>query len=259
MAAAEPRPVERLSFLMNDNDDIAGLAAEYVLGSLDVAERKEVAAQRKTDPALEQAIKDWEGRLGPLSEQFSGVQPPPRVFQSIAFRLSAQENQPVKLTRASFVHGRTIAAGVCALAACLALAVVWLRDLPGLPTIFTAQLRPSAEGSLIDDGPNIWTPIRFDVAFDLRASTMVVSPVAAGASPTRNYQLWLIPRDHGPPISLGIIPLPGATTSAWQATYPPDDLPNAMLTVSLEPQGGSLIGMPSGPLVFIGKLSQAMP
>ncbi len=37
---------------------------------------------------------------------------------------------------------------------------------------------------------------------------------------------------------------------------PPDNLLDATLAVSLEPEGGSPTGMPSGPLVFVGKLSK---
>jgi anti-sigma-K factor RskA len=109
----------------------------------------------------------------------------------------------------------------------------------------------------LEDGANVWTPFGFEVSFDLRASTIVVSPIAAAASSTRHYQLWLMTRDHGPPISLGVIALPETTTSPWLATYPPNDLLNTRLGVSLEPQGGSPIGIPSGPLMFVGKLKPA--
>ena len=62
---------------MTEEDDIDGLAAEYVLGSLDADERKEVAARRRTDAALDRAIKAWEKRLGPLSEGVPDLEPPP--------------------------------------------------------------------------------------------------------------------------------------------------------------------------------------
>jgi anti-sigma-K factor RskA len=246
---------------MNEDDDIDGLAAEYVLGTLDVDERKHVAGRRKSDVALDHAIRAWETRLGPLSDRTSGIEPPPHVFQRITDRLSALEGQSIKPTRTAFSRRRAFAVGVCALAACLALAVVWLRDLPGgIPTTLFAQLQRSVPGTVLEDGPNEWTPFRFEVSFDFRASTIAVTPVAAAESSTRHYQLWLIPRDRGgPPISLGVIALPKTTTSPWPATYPPEDLLNTTLAVSLEPQGGSPIGMPSGPLVFVGKLSQAMP
>ena len=240
---------------MTEGDDIDGLAAEYVLGSLDVEERRDVAARRRTDAALDHAIKAWETRLGPLGDRIPGIEPPPYVFRRLADRLWARQGPSIKPTRAR----RALAVGACALAACLALVVVWLRDLPGIPTTLIAQLQRSAAGTELEDGPNVWTPFRFEVSFDFRASTIVVSPVAAAASSTRHYQLWLMPLDRGPPISLGMIALPDTTTSPWLATYPPDDLLTTTLAVSLEPAGGSPIGVPSGPLVFVGKPSKATP
>lgn len=57
---------------MTDDDDIDGLAAEYVLETPDLAERQRVAARCRTDAALGKAIKAWERRLGPLSGGPSG-------------------------------------------------------------------------------------------------------------------------------------------------------------------------------------------
>jgi anti-sigma-K factor RskA len=242
---------------MNVEDDIDGLAAEYVLGTLDIQERKDVAARRRTDVVLDRAIKAWEMRLGPLNDRIPEVEPPPYVFPSIAHTLWGRSVPSPRAAGATISHRRITALGGCALAACLALAVVWFKELPGIPATLIAQLQRSAAGALLEDGPNIWTPFGFEVSFDFRASTMIVSPVAAGESATLHYQLWLLPRDHGPPISLGLIALPKTTTSPWLATYPPDDLLNTTLAVSLEPEGGSPIGKPSGPLVFVGKLSYA--
>ena len=242
---------------MNVEDDIDGLAAEYVLGTLDTDEREDVAARRNTDVVLDRAIKAWETRLGPLNDRIPGVEPPPYVFPSIARRLWGRPVPSLRTAGTTISHRRVFAVGACALAACLALAVVWFKDLPGIPATLFAQLQRSAAGALLEDGPNVWTPFGFEVSFDFRASTMMVSPVAAGESSTLHYQLWLLPRDHGPPISLGLIALPKTTTSPWLATYPPDDLLNTTLAVSLEPEGGSPIGKPSGPLVFVGKLSHS--
>src|SRR4051794_17325701 len=57
-----------MSGSMTNAEDIDGLAAEYVLGSLDPVERMEVAARRHGEPALNDAIKAWERRLGPLTD-----------------------------------------------------------------------------------------------------------------------------------------------------------------------------------------------
>jgi anti-sigma-K factor RskA len=237
---------------MTEGEDIDALAAEYVLGSLDVDERKDVAIRRTTDAVLDRAIKKWETHLGPLNDRLPGIEPPAHVFRNLSDRLWPRQRQSTKLTRTHFSRRAAIAAS--ALAACLALAVVWLRDQPGIPPTFMAQLQPN--GAEVDDKPHVWTPFGFTVSFDLRASTIVVSPVAAGVSSTRDYQLWLLPRERAPPISLGLIALPETTTSAWLATYPPNDLINTTLAVSLEQKGGSPIGIPSGPLVFVGKIFQ---
>ena len=242
---------------MTAEDDIDGLAAEYVLGTLDIQERDDVVTRRRTDVLLDRAIKAWETRLAPLNDRIPGVEPPPYVFPSIAYSIWGRPVPSLRAAGGAISHWRVFAVGACALAACLALAVLWFKDLPGNPATLIAQLQRSAAGALLEDGPNIWTPFGFEVSFDFRASTMIVSPVAAGETSTLHYQLWLLPRDNGPPISLGLIALPKTTTSPWLATYPPDDLLNTTLAVSLEPEGGSPTGKPSGPLVFVGKLSQA--
>ena len=53
---------------MSEPEDIEGLAGEYVLGTLDPAERARVASQRERDPELDAAITLWERRLSPLDE-----------------------------------------------------------------------------------------------------------------------------------------------------------------------------------------------
>jgi anti-sigma-K factor RskA len=138
--------------------------------------------------------------------------------------------------------------------------VVWLfQNTPVSPAKFVAELQRNAAGTTADETPNATAPLGFVVSFDLRASTMIVSPVAARPASRRDYQLWLIPREAAPPISLGVISLAQSTTSPWLATYPPYDLVHTTLAVSLEPEGGSPKGTPTGPTMFVGKLVQAMP
>jgi anti-sigma factor RsiW len=114
---------------MNERDDIDGLAAEYVLGSLDAAERRQVEARRETDAALAAALADWERRLGPLNSQGQGVAPPEHVLDGILARISEQAALPsaevVPMRRAFTRRWAALAAAASALAACLALVVVW--------------------------------------------------------------------------------------------------------------------------------------
>ena len=118
---------------MTEEDDIDGLAGEYVLGSLDAAERRQVDARRRSDAPLAAAIVAWEQRLGPLNNRGQDVTPPEHVLEGILSRISGLSVPPsvadvvVPMRR---VHGRrwvAFAAGASALAASLVLAFGWLN------------------------------------------------------------------------------------------------------------------------------------
>jgi anti-sigma-K factor RskA len=127
---------------MIEDEDIDGLAAEYVLGSLDPAERRQVDARRQTDAALAAAIAAWERRLGPLSDRGRDVSPPAHVLDGILSRISGT-GQVVRfagqaeeaLGRRKFGRRWALAAAAGALAACLALAVVWLNSPQPAPQV----------------------------------------------------------------------------------------------------------------------------
>ena len=117
---------------MMADDDIDGLAAEYVLGSLDPAERAEVNSRRRADISLAASIEAWQRRLNPLSESAPGISPPPELFDSILSRISGKTGQPIvaaqviALPRRRKSWRRIIAVGASALAGCLALAIGWV-------------------------------------------------------------------------------------------------------------------------------------
>jgi anti-sigma-K factor RskA len=249
---------------MIDDDDIEGLAAEYVLGSLESAERVEVAARRQVDSALNDAIRAWEERLGPLSDALPGIEPPGHVLRNVMRQIQDPRQQlngsalPESPGRSAPRHWLGVAAGAGALAACLVAALVWVTEAPvRIPAKFVSELKKNAA---TDGATTATVPLGFEVFFDLRASTILVRPYAVPPGSSREYQLWLIPRrSTATPISLGVIPLAEASTSPWPATYPPRDLADATLAVSLEPRGGSPKGIPTGPTIFVGKLVQATP
>jgi anti-sigma-K factor RskA len=237
---------------MMDNEEIDGLAAEYVLGSLDPFERKEVEVRRKVDVTLDDAIIAWEKRLAPLSDLLPGTTPPPHVLFEVTKQLGHQRDQQKMPWR-----WPALAAGACALAACLAIIPVWLSPKSSAsPVRLVAELERSTNPA---DGIYPTAPLGFVVIFDLRDSTMIVSPLAVPPGSRRDYQLWLVPEGSAPPISLGVIPLAEPSVSPWLATYAPNDLVHARLAVSLEPPGGSPIGIPTGPTIFAGTLVRTIP
>ena len=117
---------------MTEDDDIDGLAGEYVLGSLGPAERAEVNSRSRVDISLAASIEGWQRRLSPLSESAPGISPPPELFDSILSRISGEAGQPIvaaqviTLPRRRKSWRRIIAVGASALAACIALAIGWV-------------------------------------------------------------------------------------------------------------------------------------
>jgi anti-sigma-K factor RskA len=250
---------------MTDDNDIDGLAAEYVLGSLNPVERHQVDARRRADVALGKAVQDWERRLEPLNDGVPGVKPPAHVFARIAYRLWGEQSRAIETSvitplRGSARRWRGLAVGAGALAACLALVVVWLlQHSPGGPTTLAAELHRNGAGATADESARPAAAPGFLVALDLTARTLKITPVAVRPTPRRSYQLWLTQGGSATPSSLGVVSQSEPTTLTWGRQDPPGDIVNATLSVSLEPEGGSQTGTPSGPIVFIGKLVAVTP
>jgi anti-sigma-K factor RskA len=84
-----------------------------------------------------------------------------------------------------------------------------------------------------------------------------VRPVAAEAPVGKSYELWIIAPDSAPK-SLGVIDA-AARTDGGRLAYDPAAVRAATYAVTLEPQGGSPNGKPSGAPVFVGKLIPVGP
>ena len=250
---------------MNDDDDIDGLAAEYVLGSLDPAERRETEIRSRADLALRKAIYAWEVRLGDLNERVPGIAPPPHLFACIAGRLWGPEAKTIDFAEAKSARRgprsrRVFAAGASLLAACLALVAVWLFQVDSSnPNTLIAVLQRSTAAVTADENASSKGQPAFEAKVDLKAQTIVITPVAARPTGTRRYQLWLIRRDDAAPHSLGVVSQSGPSIVSWNARHVSGDFLGATLAVSVEPAGGPETVTPSGPFVFVGKLVPPTP
>ncbi|WP_416897743.1 MAG: anti-sigma factor domain-containing protein [Minwuia sp.] len=230
---------------MDDQDRLSpeerdALASEFALGVLDGAEREAAERLASRDPAFRQMVEAWQNRLAGLSELTPDVAPPDTVWPRIEaamLRESAvgkQTDKPGGLF-SSLWFWRGWAA--LATAAAVILAVVLLPGDPVRQDSYVALLTTEAE----DGG--------FMATVDLETGMMAVIPLQTDATTGgRVHELWLIAPDAERPTSLGVIdarsalPLPAAAR------------PGATLAVSLEPSGGSPTGLPTGPVVYQGRL-----
>ena len=189
---------------MTDEDDIDGLAAEYVLGSLSPEERREVDARRGSERALNEAVAAWQRRLEVLDDWVPGEEPPAHLFDSIAARIWEQDARAasaVSLQR-TIRHWRTATFGASALAAALAIAVAWVFPiLPASPTALVAVLQRSSATYTADESPDAKGPPGFVVTIDVKTRHILVSPVAVRPMPSRTYELWLIPQGGDAPFA----------------------------------------------------------
>ena len=98
----------------------------------------------------------------------------------------------------------------------------------------------------------------FLLTFDLQRRTLMVRNVGVPPQPGKSYQLWLISSRFSSPRSLGVIG-PEEYSRPQLASYDAVILNSATYSVSLEPEGGSPTGIPTGPMLYSGRLFQVTP
>lgn len=230
------------------------LAREYVLGTLDARMAALVAQAMREDAGLRAAVAGWEARLAPLSALAPPEAPPEGIWASIAAMLPGAA-APAQ-TRAPFWRRLNVwrgwAIGATTVAAGLALFVV--QSAPGLrgdrETRFMTVL-------VTDRSQPAWMA-QVDRQGGLQLAA--IRPVGAETPPVpadRVMQLWALPPGATAPTSLGLLPREGGVVSIATPAIKP--VAGMLIDISLEPPGGSPIGRPTGPILFIGRLSEAGP
>lgn len=233
---------------MTDTDDIDALAAEYVLGTLDGAERTQVGARKRREPALAAAILAWEQRLSPLNSLGPAVAPPPALRGEILARVATPQavaSNVVQLQR-RVARWRTLAIGASAIAASLA-GFVGYRETLRPATSYVAVLQKDAASPA------------FLMTVDIDKRTFTVAPVAAAQPAGKSFELWLVHEKLPGPKSLGLVNNAAFTAGPQLAAFAPGFIREATYAVSVEPEGGSPTGAPTGPVVYAGKLVQSKP
>ena len=261
---------------MSADDDNQVLAAEYVLGTLDDTERAQAEALMLVDIGFVSLVHKWERRLGELHAMIEPVQPPAELWSKIraklpgvmpegplrlpdvAERASTQLTAPERPAVQVVDRGRRwrgIALMTGALAAGLAL-FVSLRELR--PDLLPGMLRPASapQAGLVavlqrDGSPG------FLLTVDLDARRFALRRTGAEQPAGQDYELWLVSDRLQQPRSLGIVGPGDVTSRANLESYDAQTLRNATYAISVEPQGGSPTGVPTGAVVFTGKLAQS--
>ncbi len=239
---------------MDDEHEI--LAAEYALGTLDAAERVEAERLIGSDAAFATRVTFWERRFAPLAAVVDDVEPPPSLWPKILAALpgaTALAGTPsgnaevVDLTR-RLKRWRNIAYISGAIAATL-LVFIGIRE-GYQPRTDSGRYVAVLQADKVSPG--------FLLTVDLKTKEFTVRRVGADAPHDRSYELWLVHDKFPRPRSLGVIGDQEFTRSQL-AAYDPQIINEATYAVSVEPPGGSPTGVATGPIVYVGKLIEAVP
>ncbi|MBC7800228.1 MAG: anti-sigma factor [Gemmatimonadaceae bacterium] len=232
---------------MSDPDRDAR-AGEYVLGTLTAHESAAVERDMATDPDLALAVAVWERELASLSSLAWPEAPPPELWARIERQIMPEVPQP----RATLSWRNRLlggwALGATAIAAALGTFIL-LQDPPAAP-IMTVLLADRTQPA--------WTAA-FDRDGQLRLAA-ITSTDGSTVPPTpgdRVQQLWVLPPGETAPTSLGLLPRDQRVVTVQAPAIRP--VPGMLIEITLEPPGGSTIGRPTGPVLFIGRLSQPGP
>lgn len=220
------------------------LIGEYVLGLLDEPEASEVRELIEHDRAAARMALEWEHHLLDLADALPAQQPSLALWQRLQQSLgwlpaSSESGGGLSHWWNSLGLWRLTSAGLALLVLLSWLPGV-LRDAPTGPS-YTAVLQVPGESAR----PG-WV-----ITVDGDGTLTLDALVADQIPPDRSVQFWTLVDPKEGPRSLGLIePGKAVTLSAEQIGAVQA---GQLFELTLEPEGGSPLNRPTGPVLYIGR------
>ena len=226
------------------NDDIDTLAGEYVLGTLSASARATVAERMSREPALREAVQAWEDRLLPLAAVVAPADPSPGLWERIERSIgpsSAPAVRPSALANwwNNLQLWRGLAGAGFAAAAVMAAVLVTRLGAPATPQYMVVLVAPQ------DKAPG-WV-----IQANSTRQLSLVPLADTVVPPQKSLQFWTKADQWRGPVSLGLVK-PGQTLRIPIDQLPPLEA-NQLFELTLEPENGSPLDRPTGPIQYIGR------
>ncbi|MBA3563321.1 MAG: anti-sigma factor [Gammaproteobacteria bacterium] len=218
------------------------LASEYALGTLHGRARRRLETLAAENARLHGRIVAWQERLMPLNDELMPVVPPATVWHAIEQKLGLMAARPRSGAPGSPRLWRALAAGFALLS--LVLGLLLLDEPPEPVTPEYMSIMTDAEGT------PLWLLQMDEDTRIMRARVLATLQPGAG----RSYEAWMLPADGSAPISMGVLPESGTGESLLAAEKFAALARASGLAVSLEPEGGSPTGQPTGPVLYSAPL-----
>ena len=233
-----------------DGDDADLTAAEHVLGLLEGDARSRAAERVRTDPQFRAKVDAWERRFSPLIANTASVTPPDAVWARIAGSIAASPTNTSSVLpfpaqrrlRDNLTVWRAATALATLAAACLVIILM-------VPSRRAASADQQIATLATPDGKALYV-----ASLDPARRAVTVVPLGEVATQGRSPELWIIPTG-GKPRPVGLLLVASARLPVSAAVIG-DARGMAILAVSLEPQGGSPTGAPTGPVIATGRLRE---
>ena len=211
------------------------LAADYAIGLMPPAARRRFEQLLLDDGVLRAELALWQERLASLAEPLVEQPLPEHVWLAIVARITPQKlHIPEKRP---FWNWLRLSAAIGSLVVVVSLGVLYNHDpIKASATLLSGTAQPALH-------------------IEAHSDYLQLKPVELAAiAADRSLELWAIPVD-GKPVSPGLIPAEGATRLALNDTQQKLLRTPVVLAISLEPQGGSPSGQPTGPVLYQGPLA----
>jgi anti-sigma-K factor RskA len=221
------------------------LAAEYVLGTLRGRARRRFE-RWFVSPQVGALVNAWEQRLAGLEPRLDPVRPPATVWTGIESRLELRKKHSRPALRWLAV--------AASLAFFFTMGVFLMRTGDDITAPPVPQLQATQKSFLQKDAETIYW--RVEVLGENQELSLHVQ-VVHDLPPGKAHELWALPEDGGAPVSLGLMPHTGDHQRVLSPAQRAALASSKQIAVSLEPEGGSPTGAPTGPVLLVAPLARA--
>ena len=230
------------------SDNLSHIADEYVLGLLSEDEMAEVENEIERNSALANAVAEARERFLPLDTNIDPAAVSPVLWDAIATRLpeqTAAEPSIVSVSPRIPMAGNDNsragwrATAISAIAASLMLAVglVWSMTRVAEPLVVAVLINEAGDvQAVVEDFGNDTASVRLLTDFNVPAD--------------RTMQVWTLPSREMGPMSLGL--LEDAHSARLSGSTLPKPQDAQLYEITLEQEGGSPTGRPTGPILAKG-------
>lgn len=226
---------------LNERDQM--FAAEFAMGTVENELRKEAQKRYDQDLVFRHEVDQWSERLTPMLDDLAQLQPSAQVWNGI--ELALDQGADKKLSWFAKLYRNKIALVSGALA--VLVLVVGMNYWPSFISQPGRNLTATLSGEQVQSA--------MIANYDSKSGKLLVTTNMQVADKI-DYELWIIADGQSAPISMGIVAPSGTAELVLPTNIATLLIDGATLAVSQEPIGGSPTGLPTGPVIAVGTLTQ---